>query len=94
MIHSDTMNSYLSINPERAAIFLQLDGRNSWNFPGLLDVCAVAADGETHQVLSHRELLLERWCQLLCALRNSTTLITHQEKHSSWSWLTIMCGQD
>lgn len=60
MIHSDTAHSYLSINPERAALFIQLNSRHSWNFPGLLDISAMAADGETHQVLSHRELLLER----------------------------------
>lgn len=60
MIQADITDSYLSVNPERAALFIQLDGSHAWNFPGLLNVCAVAADGKTHQILSHRELLLER----------------------------------
>lgn len=60
MINAAVTDQYLSVNPKRAALLVQLDGCHSRNFSGLLDVCAVAADSETHEILSHRELLLER----------------------------------
>lgn len=59
---------YLSVDPERAALLLQLDGRDAGHLPRLLDVGAVGADGEAHQVLADLDLLLVRRRQLLARL--------------------------
>lgn len=39
---------YLSVDPESASIFLQLNCCNSWDFPGLLDVTTMCSYGESH----------------------------------------------
>lgn len=60
--------TYLSINPERASLLIEVNGTDPWNFPCLLDVAAMAADGQAHQIRSHHELLLEGRHQLPGAL--------------------------
>ncbi len=55
---------YLSINPEGACLLIQLDGCDTWNFPCLLDVAAMAADGQAHQIRPHHKLILEGGHQL------------------------------
>lgn len=50
---------YLSVDPESASLLIQLNGGDTWNFPCLLDVAAMAADGQAHQIGSHHKLLLE-----------------------------------
>lgn len=66
---------YLSINPESASLLIQLNGSDTWNFPGLLDVAAVAADGQAHQIWSHHKLLLEGRHQLSGALHKHNRVI-------------------
>lgn len=51
--------AYLSINPERASLLIQLYGSDTCNFPCLLDVAAMTANGQAHQICSHYKLLLE-----------------------------------
>lgn len=51
---------YLSINPEGASLLIQLNGSDAGHFPCLLDVGAMAADGQAHQVWPHHKLFLER----------------------------------
>lgn len=70
---SDTtlLLQYLSINPESASLLIQLNGSDTWDFPGLLDVAAMAANGQTHQIWSHHELLLEGRHQLPGALNKT-----------------------
>ncbi|KAF3835441.1 hypothetical protein F7725_027999 [Dissostichus mawsoni] len=50
--------------PSRGIKAEMVDGRDSWNFARLLDVAAVAADGQAHQIRSDHELLLEGRHQL------------------------------
>lgn len=51
---------YLAINPERSRLLIQLDGSDTRNPASLLDVAAMAADGQAHQIWSDCKLLLER----------------------------------
>lgn len=55
---------HLSINPEGASLLVQLDGSDASYFARLLDVGAVAADGQAHQVGPHDKLFLEGRHQL------------------------------
>ena len=78
---------YLAINPESASLLIQLDGSDTRNFASLLDVAAVGADGQTHQIHPHDELLLEGRHQLPGALNKEEnasylTLSDDTEKHS------------
>lgn len=41
-------DKHLSVDPECAALFFQLNGSDAGNFAGLLDVGAVRTDGQTH----------------------------------------------
>lgn len=50
---------YLSIYPKSARLLIQLNGSDAWNLACLLDVAAVAANGQAHQVRPHHKLLLE-----------------------------------
>lgn len=52
--------THLSVDPEGPGLLVQLDGGHSRNLSGLLNIAAVAADGETYEVFSHGELLLKR----------------------------------
>lgn len=56
----DPSRAYLSVDPERAALLLQLDGRDAGHLPRLLNVGAVGPDGEAHEVLADFDFLLVR----------------------------------
>lgn len=58
------MMPHLPINPESASLFIQLNSSDTCNFPSLLDVAAMAANGQSHQIQPHSELLLKRRHQL------------------------------
>lgn len=66
--------TYLSINPKSASLLVQLNGSHPCHFSCLLDVVAVAPDGQAHQIRSDSELLLERRHQVSGAL--------HKHNHS------------
>ena len=60
----------LSVDPEGACLLVQFDGGDARNLPGLLDVVAVATDGQAHQVHPDGELFLAGRRQLLGTLGN------------------------
>lgn len=60
---------YLSVNLKGARFLVQLNGGDTRDLPSLLDVAAMAADGQAHQIWSHYKLFLERRHQLPGALR-------------------------
>ena len=45
----------ISIDSEGASIFIQLDGLDAWDLLGLLDVVAVTAYCQAHQLLVHNK---------------------------------------
>ena len=59
---------HLSVDVEGAGLLVQVDGGHPGHLAGLLDVGAVRADGEPHQVLAHAHLLLVGRGQLLTRL--------------------------
>ncbi len=61
--------THLSVNPEGSRLLVQLNGGHSRHLSGLLNVTAVASDGETHEVISHSKLVLKRRGQLLRTLQ-------------------------
>lgn len=80
LMHPPTLKhktSYLSINPEGASLFIKVNGADTWNLPCLLNVVAVAADGQAHQIRSHHELLLEGRHKLPGALHKHKSKVIH-----------------
>lgn len=71
--HSFQESPHLSVNLKGSSFLVQLDGGDAGHLPGLLDVAAVAADGQAHQIRSHHKLFLERRHQLPGALRRQNT---------------------
>lgn len=66
---------YLSINSESASFLIQFNGCDAFSFSCLLDVVAMTANGQSHQIWSYNKLLLERWHQLPGALRKHKTKV-------------------
>lgn len=48
--------TYLAMDGECAGTFIKVDGMDAQHLLRLLDVAAVCADGETHEVARHTEL--------------------------------------
>uniref|UniRef100_A0A0K8R526 Putative fragile x mental retardation syndrome-related protein 2 n=1 Tax=Ixodes ricinus TaxID=34613 RepID=A0A0K8R526_IXORI len=64
----------LSIVAESTGLFTQPNGSHPRHFSGLLDVGTMSPNCQSHQGLSHCELLLECCCQLLTGLKGKGTV--------------------
>ena len=70
----DTNSPYLAKDSEGTRVFVQVDSLDALHLPGVLDVGAMATDGQTHQVFLDGELLNAPLLLLLAHLQTKHTV--------------------